>query len=409
MATRARSLLRRSSQLVRGARRLRSGLPSKLVKGFLVLGAVGLAIGVAWLIWWAGSPYRVNIAVAPASATAKAILEKWAEATNRQSPRLRVSLVPASSTQEALSQLTRGETQVALVRIEPLLPGDVRSIGPVHRRYLVQGQPVRQDPDAELVDRLLTSVLGTRQQLPSYRLVGGEQLPSTSAAPRNVLCRPFLDDRSANSQDAAALGLGSDGTDENGKELGWRDNCLSVQFHLVALARLDKYLVLELARELFERTRSLRGELSAMRFFRLALSNDANEVLRAHDGVALFRDRENQTFIERHSDIIYLLVAALSVVATVLAAAYAILHQRLLDSGKRYLVRLIVLIDQTLRAQTVGELDRIQRAFDKNKQGFAMEIVNRSVHHRTIKSFELLSSALAQRLAAERRRFTEMS
>lgn len=405
MAIRARSLLTRSSQLVRAARRLRSGIPGKLVKGLLLLAAIGFVLGAAWLIWWARSPYRIKIAIGPSSATAQLILDRWTDATNRQSARLRVSLVPAHSHQDALSQLRRGDAHVALVRIEPNMPGDVRSIGPVHRRYLVRGTRVRQDPDSELVDQLLASVLGSQQPIPSYRLIAGEQLPSTSAAPRDVLCRSFLDDRSANSQDAAALGLGADGADENGKELAWRDNCLSIQFHLVAMGRLDKYLVLEIARELFERTRSLRGEISAMRFVRLALSYDANEVLRAHDGVALFLDRENQTFIERHSDLIYLLVAAMSVIATALAAAYAILHQRLLDSGKRYLVRLIVLIDQTTRAENVRELDRIEAAFDKNKQGFALEIVNRSVHDRTIKSFELLASALVQRLDAERRRF----
>lgn len=404
MSVRARSLLRRSSQLVVGARRLRAGLPPSIVKvgAFLLITMLVTATGL--LVWWARSPYAVKIVLGPSSSMARAIVQRWAETTNLYSRRLKLSLVDAPSTREALGQLGRGDAQLALVRIEPLMPGEVRSIAPVHRRYLVRGQRQGEDQDMELVTRTLRAVLGDRQDIPAYRLTAAEQLPSTNSAPRDVLCRAFLEERGASGQDAAALGLGVDGSDENGKELGWRDNCLSVQFHLVAMGSTDKYLILEIARELFERTRSLRGELPAMRFVRLALSNDANEVIRAHDGVALFRDRDNQTFIERNSDLIYLVVAVLSVIATALAAAYAILHRRLLDSGKKFLVRLIVLIDQTQRASTLADLDKIQRAFEKNNQGFALEIVNRSVHERTMKSFNILAEVLRERLRAERTR-----
>ena len=404
MSIRARSLLRRSSQLALGVRRLRAGLPTSFVR-IAVWSLIALiAIGTGALIWWARSPYFVNIALAPSSPVARAIVQRWTEATNQQSSRLKYTLVPATSTQDALNHLRQGDVQLALIRIEPLIPGDVRTLAPVHRRYVQRGQRQPDDPDLELVDRTFRTILGDRQPLPTYRLEGGERLASTQTAPRDVLCRSFLEERGGSGQDAAPLGLGVDGTDENGKELGWRDNCLSVQFHLVAMGTTDKYLILEIARDLFERTRSLRGEIPAMRFVRLALSNDANEVMRAHDGVALFRDRDNQTFIERNSDLIYLVVAILSVIATALAAAYAILHRRLLDSGKKYLVRMIVLIDRTERATLLGDLDKIQRAFERNNQGFALEVVNRSVHERTMHSFNLLSQVLRDRLRAERTR-----
>jgi hypothetical protein len=286
------------------------------------------------------------MALTSGSPEARSVALAWMGA-NRETARLRFRAVEAASNDDALRLLHLGRVSLALVRTDAVMPGELRSLAVLYRRYLVRGssRPV-SDPDTEFAERALRGLVGERVAIPAFRLEGAERLPPTSAAPRDVLCRSFLDERGTGGQDAAALGIGLDNRDQNGNELPWRENCLAVQYHLVAMGTADKYLVLEIVRDLFERFRSLRGNNALMRHARLTMANDANEVLRAHDGVALFHDRDNQSFLERNADVMYLALALLSAVATVLAAAYATLHRRLLDAGKGFLLRLLILIER---------------------------------------------------------------
>lgn len=381
-----------------GVRRLSARLP-RLVMRSVIIAIIVLCIGAAHTLWWwARSPTVVSVALTSGSPEARSIALAWIGA-NRETGRLQFRAVEAASNDDALRLLHLGRVSLALVRTDAVMPGELRSLAVLYKRYLVRGSSrPTTDPDAEFAERALRALVGDRAAIPAFRLEGAERLPPTSVVPRDVLCRSFLDERGTGGQDAAALGIGLDGRDQNGNELPWRDNCLAVQYHLVAMGTADKYLILEIARDLFERLRSLRGDNALMRHPRLTMANDANEVLRAHDGVALFHDRDNQSFLERNADVMYLALAVLSAVATLVAAAYATLHRRLLDAGKGFLLRLLILIDRCERARDDASRRSIERAFSRANRGFALLIVDRSVHDRTVEAYNVLAADLRSRL-----------
>lgn len=404
MSIRPREFKRRRRRVPPGVRRLRARVP-RLVVRLMIASFVALCVfGGLTLWWWARSPAVISVALTSGSTEARAVALAWM-GTTRGAARLQFRAVETPSNDDALQLLYLGQVSLALVRVDAVMPGELRSLAVMYKRYLVRGgsRPA-MDPDAEFAERALRRLLGERASIPAFRLEGAERLPPTSAAPRDVLCRSILDERGTGGQDAAALGIGLDSRDQNGNERSWRDNCLSVQYQLVAMGKADKYLVLEIARDLFERFRSLRGDNALIRYARLTMANDANEVLRAHDGVALFHDRDNQSFLERNADVMYLALAVLSAVVTLAAAAYATLHRRLLDAGKGFLLRLLILIDRCDRVKDDASRRLIERAFGRANRGFAFLIVDQSVHDRTVEAYNLLAADLRSRLLAVKER-----
>jgi hypothetical protein len=128
-------------------------------------------------------------------------------------------------------------------------------------------------------------------------------------------------------------------------------------------------------------------------------AHETEEGLRAHDGIYAFATRETAPFFERNGDLIYLGVAAMGALASLIGAIVANIRSTLRDGGLRFLSRLETLTKELREAETPERVYRIADTGLELAQAFARDMAARKVESRIDLSFQMLYTAFRSEVA----------
>src|SRR4051795_1098707 len=113
---------------------------NKALRWLIVVSGLCLAGGLAVVAWHSLSkPTTLTLAVGPAGFDDAALVAAWSRALAADGSPVRLSVVPTSGPVEALSRLTKGEAQLAVIRSDGSASERVRAVRVLglHRfRYL---------------------------------------------------------------------------------------------------------------------------------------------------------------------------------------------------------------------------------------------------------------------------------
>lgn len=130
-----------------------------------------------------------------------------------------------------------------------------------------------------------------------------------------------------------------------------------------------------------------QGEVS------LAPIDEGRSILRAHDGIARFINREGQAFFERYGDLVYVGMSVLGVILTAIGGLFAWLRYRMADNGRRHLTRMRTLVRWA--ANRDDQRDRAQMIAARLGMTVAGEVAQRKFAYDVLSAFEVLQHTLS--------------
>jgi hypothetical protein len=139
---------------------------------------------------------------------------------------------------------------------------------------------------------------------------------------------------------------------------------LAVSFYLVGKQSLDKDVIASFTQALTRARRDALAELPILAQFK-APDTDAGAYLPVHQGAADFYNGNQQTFLDKWSNAIFLAPMALGALGTVIAAAWRFLHSGSARSGDQALDLLYALGQRIRHAENAAELLVIEAEIDE--------------------------------------------
>ena len=185
---------------------------NKALRWLIVVSGLCLASGLAVVAWHhLSKPAILTLAVGPAGFEDAALVAAWSRALAADGSPLRLSVIPTSGPVEALSRLTKGEAQLAVIRSDAAASERVRAVAILHKDPVVIVTPdkAKVEDFADLKGRVLGLIgppnANDRSSQPCSATIGsaGRQRHSRPCLPRYpprseigrstrscLLCRP---------------------------------------------------------------------------------------------------------------------------------------------------------------------------------------------------------------------------
>jgi TRAP transporter TAXI family solute receptor len=138
---------------------------------------------------------------------------------------------------------------------------------------------------------------------------------------------------------------------------------LAVSYRLVARSSLPDALVGQITSLFFGNRQSLVA-LAPLADKIQAPSTEKGSAIPVHPGAAAYLDDEEETFLDRYSDFIYLGAMLLSVIGSGFAAVASRLSGQLQPMFEAYLQRLIEMVPAARSATTLGALEQLEEEAD---------------------------------------------
>src|SRR4051795_13313574 len=111
---------------------------NKALRWLIVVSGLCLAVGLAVVAWHSLSkPTTLTLAVGPVGFDDAALVAAWSRALAADGSPIRLSVIPTSGPVEALSRLTRGEAQLAVIRSDAAASERVRAVAILHKDPVV--------------------------------------------------------------------------------------------------------------------------------------------------------------------------------------------------------------------------------------------------------------------------------
>jgi TRAP transporter TAXI family solute receptor len=139
---------------------------------------------------------------------------------------------------------------------------------------------------------------------------------------------------------------------------------LRVSFYLVARKSLDNDLIADLTQALMSARRDLLSEQPILAQVK-APDTDAGAYLPVHPGAAEFYNGNQQSFLDKWSNVIFLTPMALGALASILAAAWKFLRSGELQNKEAALDSLYTLGRRIRNAETEADLSEIENQIDE--------------------------------------------
>ncbi|MBW4656589.1 MAG: hypothetical protein KME20_26630 [Kaiparowitsia implicata GSE-PSE-MK54-09C] len=351
------------------------------VFSLVILALLGGAVAA---LWWYRSSAILKIAVTPGADRVQPFLNALAVSRTNFS----FVLVPAASSTAALEALRGGAVQFAVMRIDQETKGGIRAVAVLTTRFLVQTDANARaaEPDLAFASERLTAILGRPVNADGLDIRAAKRLET---APRSLLTRTSLKITDDQADKLWFLGTARDEPEEADD---WRARALTVSRMLVTTERVDRQIVHDVAMQITDVIRSARSEITAAREVYLAPIDETKSVLRAHDGIARFMNREGQGFFERFGDLVYLGMSVLGIILTAFGALIAWLRYRIADNGRRYLTRMRVLVKRASR--NPHEIDRVRTIATRLSIRFAQEVAARRIAQDVLNAYEVMQRTL---------------
>ena len=178
--------------------------------------------------------------------------------------------------------------------------------------------------------------------------------------------------------------------------IGW-------QWILVAQSSLPETRIAEFARVLFENKADLALEDGFASKIEPA-DTDKDAVIVAHPGAAQYINDETKSFSERYSDLIYISLAALSVIGSIFVALYTAVTRSRPDKAGRYAAAMLEIATHAQTAESFAELNLAQQSLDRLLQRLLAGIADGRIDEDGIDGFRLGADYARDCIAARRER-----
>lgn len=364
----------------------RSPMRWLVVTGILL----GLALATAFGLRWYRSPTILTIALTPASDRSQPFIQALVNSRLN----FRFALVRFDDNAKAFAALRNGTVQFVVARVDQETTGDIRAVAVLSTRYLIQSEAAAPaDEDLAFAGRELTRVLNRPVSVSGLDVRAARRFETEPKALATRRSLKLTDDQ------ADRIWYLGAARDEPEEADDWRGKALTVSRMLVTTERLDRQLVHDVAMQITDVIRSTRAEIPAAREVSLAPIDEAKGILRAHDGIARFINREGQAFFERYGDLVYVGISVFGLLLTAMGALAAWIRYRIADNGRRYLTRMQMLVHRAARRPQ--DADRIRIVATRLSLRFAEEVAARRIAHDVLSAYEVLQKTLDTWLARQ--------
>jgi TRAP-type uncharacterized transport system substrate-binding protein len=391
--------------------------PKRVVKSnsaqillFAILTVI-LTIAVVWggRIWLKNTETLVFAVGDPTSPEAR-FAARLAAVLKNNTSRLQLKIVTNSDSAKALAQFDRREANLAVLRTDAKIPGHARSLaildhdvvlllspggkkiktvaelrrkkiavmadsdsGATLARNLLEipdgangASPVQMAPPGSTYEKLFASGFGAVVAIVrTSRLVKDKSYEQN--AKRGVFALNAIDAAKALARRNPALSEETiaAGTLSSSPAIPEEDVAtVGLEWLLVASSRLSAVTASELARTIYEN----KAELALADGFASKIEpadTDKDAFIVAHPGAAQYLNDDIKSFMERYSDLIYIGVAALSIIGSICAALYTQVTRVAPEKASELATALLDLGEEIQDAKTVDELDCLQDEVEK--------------------------------------------
>src|SRR3954452_21340218 len=399
----------------------RGAVVNKDLRWLIVVSGLCLAVGLAVGVWHHFSkPTTLTLAVGPADLDDAALVAAWSRALAADHAPLRLSVIPTSGPVEALSRLTKGEAQLAVIRSDAAASERVRAVAILHKDPVVIVTPDKKKVDdfADLKGKVLgvigppnanDTLLATLQR--HYRVSGetkalapvpaelsaairdrkvdallfvvpttrgatvGESWAAVRRASRRALSFVSIDEAEAIAAAPPASEAGEIAAGQFGGSPTLPEESvttLEVATYLVADRGVSDDAITQLTRNLFDERQKLTADASIAKLVQAA-STDKDAIFPVHPGAKAFYDGEEKTLMERYGDWLFYGPMLLGALGSVLAALLRFLGLPQVPDTSLILARTQEIIASIEKASTLAELDPIRRTIDEAVERIAAQ------------------------------------
>lgn len=387
----------------RGSRVVKSNRTQILLFAILtlILTAVTVWAGRVWL----RNSETLVFAVGDANGPEARFAARLATVLKNNSSRLRLKIVPSGDNAKALQQFDRKDASLAILRTDAKIPPRARAVAILERDVFLLISPagkkiktiadlkkrkiaviadnegsaalvrtilelsdsadavarVQMAPPGSTFDKLFASGFSAAikvahasqvvkdKSYEQYARRGGFTLNAIDSAKAIARKNPAI------SEEAVATGMLSASPAVPEQDL----DTIGLEWLLVAQSRLPTTTVSDLARIIYENKADLALESGfASRIEPAATDKDAFVV--AHPGAAEYINDESKSFVERYGDLMYVALAALSIIGTIFAAIYTKITRVAPEKASGLATAILDIGERVEYAKSLDALDEIQ-------------------------------------------------
>jgi TRAP-type uncharacterized transport system substrate-binding protein len=359
---------------------------------------------------------------------------RLAAVLKNNSSRLRLKIVPNADNAKALSQFDRKEANLAILRTDARIPPRARSIAILEHDLLLLISPngkkiksiaelkkkkiaviadsesgaalvrnilelsdspesttrVQMAPPASAFDQLFAAGFGAvvkiahasqivkDKRYEQYTRRGGFTLNAIDSA--KAIARKYP----AISEETVATGMLSGSPAVPAEDV----DTIGLEWLLVAQSRLSTTTVSELARIIYEN----KAELALPDGFASKIepaATDKDAFILAHPGAAEYINDETRSFVERYSDLLYVALAALSIIGTMFAAIYTKITRIAPERASQLATAILDIGERVEFADTPGALDELQDELERVLRGVVIGLRDGTISSDGLDTFKL--------------------
>jgi TRAP transporter TAXI family solute receptor len=423
---------------------------SRGLRWILFVVGLSLFVGAAGFAWRVVSrPIVLPVAVGPAGYDDYIFASAFARALAADASHIRISLLATSGPVEAVAKLKSGEARLAIIRADNRTPESIRAVALLHSDPVVivtpKGSNVRTfadlndkalgvigppDANTSLLDRLRTHY---RANFRTLDLPASAARIATAIRERKIeallfvaptarsaaLAENWVAVRKASGrsldflalEDAEAVAAADPHYEEGEIAAGQfggnpplpKDSVttLQVSTYLVADRSANEDQITQLTRFLFE-SRQKIGADSSIAYLVKAASTDKDAVIPVHPGAKTFYDGEEQTFLEKYSDWLYVGPVIFGAIASVLMAIARFLGITSPPQEPPLLARVPDVIRMIKDAKTPEELDAVREGIDAAVERLSMDAVTGNPNQENMGAISVAITHLHRLIADQR-------
>jgi TRAP-type uncharacterized transport system substrate-binding protein len=396
----------------------------------LVLTAVVVWGGRTWL----RNSETLVFAVGEANGPEARFAARLAAVLKNNSSRLRLKIVPNGDNAKALSQFDRREANLAILRTDARIPPRARSLAILDRDLFLLISPggKKIKTVADLKKRKIAVIADNDSSVALVRNI--LELPDTSDAAGRIQMAPpgstfeklfaagfgavikvahashIVKDKGyeplarrggftlnpidaaksiarknpAISEETVATGMLSASPAVPEEDL----DTIGLEWLLVAQSKLPTATVADLARIIYEN----KAELALPDGFASKIepaATDKDAFIVAHPGAAEYINDESKSFIERYSELIYVALAALSIIGTIFAAIYTKVTRVAPEKASQLATAILDVGERMEYAKSLDALDALQDELEAILRGVVIGLRDGTISSDGLDTFKL--------------------
>ena len=393
-----------------------------------------LTVATVWAGIWLRNSETLIFAVGDAKSLEARFATKLAAVLKNNSSRLRLKIVPSTDSAQALAQFDRRKADLAVLRTDAKVPPRARALAILEHDVVLlispgnkkikslaelkkkkiavfadddtsvaflrnileipdgaEGSRLRMAPPNSTLDKLFApggygaviamahaSTIIKDKSYERYARLGGFTLNPINEAKALARKNPGI------SEETLATGTLSSSPAIPAEDL----DTIGLQWLLVAQSRMSTTAAGELARTIYENKAELALEDGfASRIEPADVDKDAFIV--AHQGAAEYINDDTKSFMDRYSDLLYLGVAALSVIGSIFAGIYTKITRVAPEKAGELATAILDIGEKIERANSLDRLEALQDELEGILRGAVIGLRDGTISSDGLDTFKL--------------------